>query len=68
MNDAACDAYPRLRLLALPQLFALDIKRHGMVLDPVIPRGTGLEKIMLKQKTNDAAAITSGVLVLPSAA
>jgi len=27
-----------------PQLFALDIKPHGMVLDPVIPRSTGFRK------------------------
>ena len=37
MNDVACGAYPRLRPLALPALFALDIKPRGMVIDPIIP-------------------------------
>jgi putative DNA primase/helicase len=57
MNDVACDAYPRLRPLALPALFALDIKPRGMVLDPIIPekglvmlyaaRGTGKTHVAL---------------------
>jgi putative DNA primase/helicase len=57
MNDVACDAYPRLRPLALPALFALDIKPRGTVLDPIIPekglvmlyaaRGTGKTHVAL---------------------
>ena len=57
MNDVACDAHPRLRPLALPALFALDIKPRGMVLDPIIPekglvmlyaaRGTGKTHVAL---------------------
>src|SRR5262249_36077720 len=57
MNDVAGEAHPRLRPLALPQLFALDVKPRGMVLDPIIPekglvmlyaaRGTGKTHVAL---------------------
>ena len=57
MNDVASDAHTRLRPLALPALFALDIKPRGMVLDPIIPekglvmlyavRGTGKTHVAL---------------------
>ena len=66
MNDVACGAYPRLRPVALPKLFALDIKARGMVLDPIIPekglvmlyaaRGTGKTHVAL----GIAYAVASG--------